>query len=343
MPTKYSIINGRVEVAIVEALQNVLAILIMLKLLQESGLSSGNLGELNADLAVVNLEDTDADFDIVLYVVLEVIGAAEGVLDLVLIVPNLKLKILLLEIVDQGLLDHVRVVRGEELGVIIENTFVLLKTLLWLVQLVFDIETGLLCLAQYLLRHVSLKEVSFSHVHSLLLLIFLSLCLLFQDMLDLLLSLGKTIHNHLFVEHILLHPRMRHNLLKRRSVRRLKLPHAVQEILQLGRHKLCSVRFVFRVGFPEDVRAVVGDAFVEWIIWLCARERWMARHHDEQNDGGGEEINLAANIWLSQVDLRCHIIMRAKLCVKIASTIPAFNWSSEPKVRNLKLKIFTQK
>ena len=165
----------------------------MFKLLQECSLPSRNFGELNAHLVVVNLQNTHTNFNIVLNVAKKVIGAAERVLYFVLVSSDFELKVFFLQVVYQGLLDHVGVVRREKLSIIVKNTLILFKILLWLIQLVIDIEFGLLDLTQNLLSHVSLKQSSFSIVHSLLLFIFLSLCLFFENLLDLILSLSKAV------------------------------------------------------------------------------------------------------------------------------------------------------
>lgn len=108
----------------------------MLEVLQESRLASRELGELNANFAVVDLEDTDANVDIILDVVLEVVCTSQRVLDLVFVFFGLDVEVFILQVVDKRLFDHVRIVRREELGVVVEYALILVQVLLWLVQLV---------------------------------------------------------------------------------------------------------------------------------------------------------------------------------------------------------------
>ena len=115
--------------------------------------------------------------------------------------------------------------------------------------------------------------------------------------------------NDRLLKHVALHPRVRHDLLERGAVRRLKLPHAVEQVFQLWRNEVGTIWLVLGVSSPEDVGTVVGDAFIEWIISLCAREWWMADHHNEQDNSRGEEVNLATDVALLKMDLRSHVVV----------------------------------
>jgi len=205
----------------------------VLEVLQESRLASRKLRELNANFAVVHLENTDTDVDIIMSSILKIVGDSQGVLDLVLVFLGLDVEVLVLKIVDKRLLDHVRVVSREEFGIVIEYALVLVEILLWLVQLILDVELSLLGLAEQLLGHVSLEHVCLSEVHPLQFFLSLFLSLLLESILDLSLPLGKAVENDRLIKHLLLHPWMRLDLLERWSVRWLQLPHAVEQVLQL--------------------------------------------------------------------------------------------------------------
>lgn len=82
----------------------------MLEVLQESRLASRKLGELNTNLAVVDLENTNTNVDNILNVVLKVVRASDRVLDLVLVFFGLDIEVLVLKVVDERLLNHVWVV-----------------------------------------------------------------------------------------------------------------------------------------------------------------------------------------------------------------------------------------
>jgi len=91
-------------------LENVGTILVVLKVLQEGRLTSRKFGELDANLAVVDLKDADTNINIVLDIVLEVVSSSQGVLDLVFILLGLDVEVLVLQVVDECLLNHVWVV-----------------------------------------------------------------------------------------------------------------------------------------------------------------------------------------------------------------------------------------
>jgi len=82
----------------------------VLEVLQEGRLASRKLGELNANFAVVDLENADANVNNILDVVLEVVRASDRVLDLVLVFFGLDVEVLVLKVVDERLLNHVWVV-----------------------------------------------------------------------------------------------------------------------------------------------------------------------------------------------------------------------------------------
>lgn len=90
--------------------ENVRAILVVLKVLQEGRLTSREFGELDTNLAVVDLKDADTNINIVLDIVLEIVSSSQGVLDLVFILLGLDVEVLVLQVVDEGLLNHVGVV-----------------------------------------------------------------------------------------------------------------------------------------------------------------------------------------------------------------------------------------
>lgn len=83
----------------------------MLKVLQERRLSSGQLGELDANSAIIHLKDANANVDVVLHFVLKVIGSTLGKLDFVLVLTYLELNFVVLQVLQESLFDHVRVVR----------------------------------------------------------------------------------------------------------------------------------------------------------------------------------------------------------------------------------------
>lgn len=139
-------------------------------------------------------------------------------------------------------------------------------------------------LAEQLLGHVSLLHVSLSEIHSLHFLLSLLLSLLIESLPHHRLPLGETVLNDRLMKHVALHPRVRHDLLERGAVCWLELPHAVEQVLQLWRNEVGTLWLVLGVCSPEDVRAIVGNTFIEWIISLSTREWWMADHHDEQDN-----------------------------------------------------------
>lgn len=83
----------------------------MLEVLQECRLSSGQFGELNANSTVVHLKDANANVDVVLHFVLEIVSSALGELDFVLVLTYLELNFVVLQVLQESLFNHVRVVR----------------------------------------------------------------------------------------------------------------------------------------------------------------------------------------------------------------------------------------
>ena len=91
---------------------------------------------------------------------------------------------------------------------------------------------------------------------------------------------------------------------------------------------------------PEDIRPVVGYAFVEWVCLLGSGERRVTSDHDEENDCCSEKVDFSTLIWLSEMNLWSHIVVSTKLCMEIALSVTSLNWSSKTKVSNFQIKVF---
>ena len=105
---------------------------------EESGLSAGGSGELHA--AVVgnafafheqNLHD---HVNLLLDFLIKLVGHVELEFHLVFVFAGLVLDLVLIEIIDERLLDHIGVVSREELGVVGVHLLVFFHVLLWFAQ-----------------------------------------------------------------------------------------------------------------------------------------------------------------------------------------------------------------
>jgi hypothetical protein len=67
-----------------------------------------------------------------------------------------------------------------------------------------------------------------------------------------------------------------------------QLEHALNEILERLGEEPCGL--IFGMTLPENVGSVCSEAFVEWITWGSRVEWRMLGDHDEQNDGGCEQV-----------------------------------------------------
>jgi len=108
--------------------------------LQESDLATSQFSELNTNLSVVDLQDTNAHINIVLLTLFKIISASLCELNLVLVSANFDLNFVFLEVLNESFLNHIRVVRREELGIVIEYLFVLIKLFLGLIKLIINVE-----------------------------------------------------------------------------------------------------------------------------------------------------------------------------------------------------------
>jgi len=64
--------------------------------------------------------------------------------------------------------------------------------------------------------------------------------------------------------------------------------------------------------------------------------------HDEQDNAEGEQIDLLAIVRFACVDLRRHVVMRAKPGVQETGSVSACHRASEPEVRNLEVEVLIQ-
>ena len=65
----------------------------------------------------------------------------------------------------------------------------------------------------------------------------------------------------------------------------------------------------------------------------------MLSYHDEEDDGGGENVDLLSLVRLVQVDFWCHIVHGAELGGQVACAIFTLNGCSEAKISDLENEI----
>jgi hypothetical protein len=172
-----------------------------------------------------------------------------------------------LKVVDDPFLNKVWMLGGEELGLLGIQILIEIELSLGFLEFVFFTSHGLLVLVIY-----AIVGESFS-------------CL---GLLDHSKSLSHFSFGLLFRSSISLHPLVGHDFRHCRSVVLFQLEHALNEILErLGEEACCLIS---GMTLPENVGSVCSEAFVEWITWGSRVERWMLGDHDEQNDGGCEQV-----------------------------------------------------
>jgi len=160
--------------------------------------------------------------------------------------------------------------------------------------------------------------------------------------ISLLLNSGEAVRE--FLSDILLrgnlslHPWVTNYISKRKSVSRDQLEHVSNEILELISVEASSL--VSRVGLPEEVSSVHSEELEVLILRRCTLERWVTRIHDEQNNGGSEEVNHVSLVWLSLVNFGSHVALSSKFSLEHAATVTALNRSSKTKVCDLNIEVF---
>jgi len=206
----------------------------VLEVLQESRLSTSQLCELDTNFAVIDLQNTDTNVDVVGDGVLEVVSSALRELDLVLGLAHLELDLVVCQVLYEGLFDHVWVVAREEFRVVIVNSLIHVQGLGWFIEFVSNVELSHGGLSHDLFSHISVNHGCLTHVHAhfLLLLLLLGLCL--KRFLNVLLSLREASLNLLLWWVLHVHPVVRHDLLQGRSVRWLQLQHAIYQVFELS-------------------------------------------------------------------------------------------------------------
>jgi len=93
----------------------------------------------------------------------------------------------------------------------------------------------------------------------------------------------------LFGSNFSVHPLVSHNFRHRRPVVGFQLEHTLNEILERLGEESCGL--ISGVTLPENISSVCSEAFIEWILRGSRTERWMFGNHDEENDGGCEQVN----------------------------------------------------
>ena len=85
------------------------------------------------------------------------------------------------------------------------------------------------------------------------------------------------------------------------------LKHASYQILKLL-SELCRLfLFLLRMGLPENVTAIRGQAFKEWIIIRSCAKWWMASVEDKEDDTEREDIGHLTVVRLISDNFRSHI------------------------------------
>mmetsp|Transcript_6366 Transcript_6366/g.8253 ORF Transcript_6366/g.8253 Transcript_6366/m.8253 type:complete len:428 (+) Transcript_6366:241-1524(+) len=168
--------------------------------------------------------------------------------------------------------------------------------------------------------------------------------LLFLLSISLLLDSGVTIGE--FLLDILircdltLHPWVTDNISKRKSVSGDQLKHVGNEILELISVEVSSL--VSRVGFPEEVSSVHSKKLEVLVLRRCTLERRVTRVHNEQNNGGSEEIYHVSLIWLSLMNFRSHVALSSKFSLEHAAAVTALNRSGKTEVSDLNVEVFVK-
>lgn len=174
------------------------------------------------------------------------------------------------------MLDGIRVIRREELGLHLEGFDVLLHGLLRWHQ-IFKI------IFLYLWASAYVAQTSLLHLCLLLssLLLFLG----FDVGNDSLLSLLELLNDLLLSWNLSLHPWVVDDICDGWSLDRFKLQHGLNQRLEVLGVEFLLTWLVFAMGLPEQVGPIGGEAPVEWVLEDSLGEWRMLGNHDEKNNG----------------------------------------------------------
>ena len=88
---------------------------------------------------------------------------------------------------------------------------------------------------------------------------------------------------------------------------RVKLKHAGNQILELFTVEALGLALRIRVSLPKEIRAVGCQEFVKIVPVVGNGERRMTGVKDEENYTEGKKVNNLALVSLFQKDLRSHV------------------------------------
>lgn len=147
-----------------------------------------------------------------------------------------------------------------------------------------------------------------SHLGCLLLLLLDSTNL--EDIVELLLTLGKFLLYLSVSANCILNPRMRSNSLDFNPLSGIKSNHSNEEILETLREEINSS--FSRVGFPENIIFLLFYDLVVGIVWCCLLEGRISSVHDEENHSSSENITTFSFVFFCWY-LGGHIAFSTKL------------------------------
>ena len=91
---------------------------------------------------------------------------------------------------------------------------------------------------------------------------------------------------------------------------------------------------------PEPCSSIVADEFVEVVSPISTlHEGRTATHHDEQNDGTCEQVNLCPIVVLPGKDLRSHVSYCSDIARVETSAATTVEWAAEAEVNEFNVEI----
>lgn len=138
-----------------------------------------------------------------------------------------------------------------------------------------------------------------------------------------------------------LHPGVTDDVSHRESLMGVQLEHRGHQILEVVGEE--TLRLVVTVGLPEEVGPVGSQKLVVGVPGVGVRERRVLSIQDEQDDGGGEEINNLTLVGGPRDDFRSHVAEGAQIGLELARSVSALEGCGETEISQSKVEVRIEK